>query len=737
MPRARLTIAILCSTAVLALAVTGPVSAQVEGKTNQQWFPDLLDLSPLRQDAAKSDPMGGDYDYRRQVETLDVAALKNDIANVLTTSQPWWPSDYGNYGPFFIRMAWHSAGTYRQADGRGGAGGAQQRFEPLNSWPDNVNLDKARRLLWPIKQKYGSKISWSDLMELTGNVALEQMGFKTLGFAFGRRDEWEADQTYWGPETRMLADQRHTAPGVIRKPLAASQMGLIYVNPEGPNGTPDPLAAAKEIRATFGNMGMNDEETVALIAGGHTFGKAHGARPKTCVGAAPSAAGIEKQGLGWENKCGTGTGADAVGSGLEGAWTSEPAKFTHEYLSNLFDNDWVLTKSPAGASQWRPKVLSASTMTPDATDASKKHPLMMFTTDLALKMDPAYRAIALRYRNDPTAFDKAWAAAWFKLIHRDMGPRRFYLGNEIPAQEFSWQDPLPVAPSKVIGDAEVKRIKKMVLDSGVSDAALIRTAWASAASYRKTDMRGGANGGRVRLEPQIHWLANSPQELVAVLQRLAVIRQDFNRNGGPDVSLADVIVLAGDAAIEHAASERGFKVDVPFVAGRVDATQEQTDISGYTAMEPTADGFRNYYDPADRLSPTDALVERAYMLDLSVPEMTVLVGGMRVLSANSGNSSVGVLTNRPGTLSNDFFVNLLDMRTVWAKSTRSPALYEGRDRASGQLRWTASPVDLIFGSNSELRAVAEVYAQDDARQKFVTDFVIAWNKVMNNDLRPR
>lgn len=564
MLKARLIAALLLSAAALPFAAFSPASAQAEGKTNQQWFPTTLDLSPLRQAAPKSNPMGPDYDYRRQVETLDVAALKRDIAATLTTSQPWWPSDYGNYGPFFIRMAWHGAGTYRQADGRGGAGGAQQRFEPLNSWPDNVNLDKARRLLWPIKQKYGSKVSWSDLMELTGNVALEQMGFKTLGFAFGRRDEWEADKTYRGPETEMLADQRHPASGSIKTPLAASQMGLIYVNPEGPNGIPDPLAAAKEIRATFGNMGMNDAETVALIAGGHTFGKAHGAHPTNCVGDAPSAAAIESQGLGWTNKCGTGAGADAVASGLEGAWTSEPAKFTHEYMSNLFNNDWVLTKSPAGATQWRPKVLSAKAMTPDAADSSKKHPLMMFTTDLALKMDPGFRAIALRYKNDPTAFDKAWAAAWFKLIHRDMGPRRFYLGQDVPAQEYAWQEPLPAASRSVIGQDEIKVLKSEIAASGIDDSALIRTAWASAASYRKTDMRGGANGARVRLEPQIHWLANSPQELADVLRRLAVVRDGFNRKNGRDVSMADLIVLAGGTAIEHAARQRGYKVSVPF-----------------------------------------------------------------------------------------------------------------------------------------------------------------------------
>lgn len=734
MAQGRQIIALMVSAAILPLMLSAPAAAQVEGKTNKEWFPDLLDLSPLRQQASKSNPMGPAYDYREQVKTLDVVALKRDIGQVLTTSQPWWPSDYGNYGPFFIRMAWHSAGTYRQADGRGGAGGAQQRFEPLNSWPDNVNLDKARRLLWPIKQKYGSKLSWSDLMELTGNVALEQMGFKTNGFAFGRRDEWEADKTYWGPETKMLDDQRHAAPGVIKKPLAASQMGLIYVNPEGPNGNPDPLAAAKEIRATFGNMGMNDEETVALIAGGHTFGKSHGAHPKSCVGDAPSALGVEKQGLGWENKCGSGYGADTVGAGPEGAWSSQPAKFTHEYMSNLFDNDWVLTKSPAGASQWKPRVVTAKTMTPDAADPAKMHPLMMFTTDLSLKMDPAYRAISLRFKNDPTAFDKAWANAWFKLIHRDMGPRRFYLGSEIPAQEFAWQEPLPTAPAPTLGTGDIRSLKERIAASGIDDAALIRTAWASAASYRKTDMRGGANGARVRLEPQIHWLANSQQELAEVLAKLGTIQADFNRKGGRYVSTADLIVLAGDTAVEHAAMLGGNKVSVPFTPGRVDATQEQTDVAGYRAMEPTADGFRNYYAPSDRLSPAEALVERAYMLDLSVPEMTVLVGGMRVLNANADRSTVGVLTDKPGTLNNDFFVNLLDMRTIWSKSAASAAMYSGKDRASGRQRWTASPVDLVFGSNSELRAVSEVYAQADSQRKFVDDFVTAWTKVMNNDL---
>lgn len=710
------------------------------GRTNRDWWPNQLSLEILQQNGLSGNPMGDDFDYAEAFKSLDYAAVKQDLVALMTDSQPWWPADYGHYGPFFIRMAWHSAGTYRTGDGRGGSSSGSQRFAPLNSWPDNGNLDKARRLLWPIKSKYGQKLSWADLFIMAGNVAIESMGGPVFGFGGGRQDVFEPlKDIYWGTEEEWLGATRidEEAGKALENPLAAIQLGLIYVNPEGPGGCPNPLGSARDMRETFARMGMNDEETVALIAGGHTFGKSHGAHPKSCVGDAPSALGVEKQGLGWENRCGTGVGADAVGSGLEGAWTSQPAKFTHEYMSNLFDNDWVLTKSPAGASQWRPKVLSASTMTPDAADPSKTHPLMMFTTDLALKMDPAYRAIALRYRNDPTAFDKAWAAAWFKLIHRDMGPRRFYLGNDVPTQQYAWQEPLPAASGSVIGDGDIKRLKGEIAASGIGDAALIRTAWASAASYRKTDMRGGANGARVRLEPQIHWLANSPQELAEVLRRLAVMRDGFNRKNGRDVSMADLIVLAGDTAIEHAASERGYRISVPFSAGRVDATQEQTDVAGYKAMEPSADGFRNFYDPADRLSPTEALIDRAYMLDLSVPEMTVLVGGMRALNANAAGSPVGVLTDRPGTLSNDFFVNLLDMNTVWSKSGREVALYEGKDRATGRVRWTASPVDLIFGSNSELRSVSEVYAQADGGQKFVSDFAAAWTKVMNNDLQPK
>ena len=712
-----------------------PVAAQVEGKTNDQWWPNRLDLTPLRQMAPRSNPYGEKFDYAAAFNALDLAAVKKDIAAVLTTSQPWWPADYGNYGPFFIRMAWHGAGTYRMSDGRGGSGGAQQRFEALNSWPDNVNLDRARRLIWPIKQKYGRALSWGDLMELTGNVALAQMGFKTIGFAGGRVDDWESDNTYWGPETTMLADQRHTGPGQIQKPLAASQMGLIYVNPEGPNANPDPLAAAKEIRATFGNMGMNDYETVALIAGGHTFGKSHGAHPQSCKGVAPTAAGVERQGFGYDSHCGTGYGADTVGAGPEGAWSTNPTPFTTEYLTNLFGNDWVLIKGPGGAHQWQPKVIRANVMTPDAADPSKTHPLMMFTTDLSLKMDPAYRPIAQNFKDHPEEFSDAFAKAWFKLLHRDMGPRSRYLGSEVPKEEFIWQDPLPAAAGKTITASEAAELKRKIMATGVSGPALIRTAWASAATFRKTDFRGGTNGARVRLEPQIHWLANSPQELPGVLQRLAAVQADFNAHASRQVSLADVIVLGGNAAIEAAAEQGGMKIAVPFVPGRVDATQDQTDVKGFSALEPTADGFRNYYRADSRLAPAQALVDRAALLDLTVPEMTVLVGGMRALNANAAGSRDGVLTDRPGTLSNDFFVNLLDMKTSWVKAPTA-GLYEGHDRASGKLRWTATPVDLIFGSNAELRAVAEVYGSNDGKTKFMQDFVTAWSKVMDLDRRP-
>ena len=738
-----LRLAALISVAVVPLAIAAPALAQVppsasgSGMTNQDWWPDRLDLGPLRQQAAESNPLGGDFDYAEAFNSLDLEAVKADIREVLTTSQPWWPADYGNYGPFFIRMAWHSAGTYRVADGRGGAVGGQQRFEPLNSWPDNVNLDKARRLVWPIKQKYGRNISWGDLMALTGNVALESMGFETLGFAGGRTDDWEADQVYWGPEQRFLADARYSGDRQLQRPLAAVQMGLIYVNPEGPNGNPDPIAAARDIRETFGRMGMDDEETVALIAGGHTFGKAHGARaPADCVGAAPAAASVEQQDIGWQNRCGKGNAEDTISSGLEGAWTSNPIAFTTEYLDNLFAFEWVKTTSPAGAIQWIPSDSSAADNVPDAHVAGLRHAPIMFTTDLSLREDPAYRAIAMRFHENPQQFSDAFARAWFKLIHRDMGPRSNYLGSEVPAQQFIWQDPLPSASYAAINTQDVSLLKSRILASGLTGPQLVRTAWASAASYRGTDMRGGANGARIRLEPQIRWLANNPEELQTVIAKLQVIQSDFNQSarGGRQVSLADLIVLAGNTAVEQAARLAGNEITLPFTPGRVDATQAQTDVASFAALEPTADGFRNYYAISNTRSPAEMLVERANLLTLTVPEMTVLVGGMRALNANSAQSSEGVFTARPGALSNDFFVNLLDMRTQWSKSDSAPGLYVGTDRVTGQRRWTATPVDLIFGSNSELRAVAEVYASDDAEATFIQDFSEAWTKVMNLDL---
>lgn len=728
----------MISVALVPLAVSAPVVAQERAMTNKDWWPDRLDLSPLRQEAPQSNPFGPDYNYAEEFNTLDLDAVKADIAKVLTTSQPWWPADYGNYGPFFIRMAWHSAGTYRITDGRGGAGGGQQRFEPLNSWPDNVSLDKARRLVWPIKQKYGRKLSWADLMALSGTVALEQMGFKTIGFAGGRVDDWEPDTVYWGPENKMLADQRYSRDHKLERPLAAVQMGLIYVNPEGPNGNPDPLAAAKDIRETFGRMAMDDEETVALIAGGHTFGKAHGAHdPGKCVGAEPSAAPVEQQGFGWKNTCGKGNAEDTVSSGLEGAWTSNPVAFTTDYLDNLFRFDWVQTKSPAGAVQWVPSDESAATFTPDAHLKGVRHKPIMFTTDLSLKADPAYREIALRFQKNPQLFADAFARAWFKLTHRDMGPSSRYLGKDVPSQQFKWQDPLPKADYVQIGAADVTDLKSRILGSGLTVPQLVRTAWASAASYRDTDMRGGANGARVRLEPQIHWLANNPSELQSVLKTLETIQSSFNRTqkGGKQVSLADLIVLGGSAAIEQAAKQAGTNIEVPFTAGRVDATQSQTDAASFAPLEPKADGFRNYYAADSRLSPAEMLVERADLLNLTVPEMTVLVGGMRALNANTGGSANGVLTSRPGVLTNDFFVNLLDMSTAWTKSGKSDGLYEGRSRDTDALKWTATPVDLVFGSNSELRAVSEVYASNDGGDKFVRDFVKAWTAVMNRDLQ--
>ena len=720
-----------------------PARAESDGKSastpvtsNQFWWPERLDLSPLRQQAIESDPMGREFNYAEAFNKLDLKAVKKDIEQVLKTSQPWWPADYGNYGPFFIRMAWHSAGTYRIADGRGGAGGGQQRFEPLNSWPDNANLDKARRLLWPLKQRYGKSISWADLMVLAGNVSLESMGFKTFGFAGGRRDQWEADLVYWGPERKFLADERHTTDGKLANPLAAVQMGLIYVNPEGPNGKPDPLAAAKDIREAFGRMAMNDEETVALIAGGHSFGKAHGAAaPDKCVGAAPAGGPLEQQGLGWANRCGTGSGKDAITSGLEGAWTSTPARFSMDYLSNLFMHEWVQTKSPAGATQWIPKDGKAAGSVPDAHDSTKSHAPIMFTTDLALKFDPSYQKVSKRFLDNPKEFEVAFAKAWFKLTHRDMGPRARYLGGEVPKDALSWQDPIPPVNHKLIGLAEIKGLKKTLLDSGLTGGELIRTAWASAATFRGTDKRGGANGARIRLAPQKDWAANSPTEVAKVIQRLQTIQTEFNksRTDGMKVSLADIVVLGGSAAVERAAKSAGFDVEVSFKPGRMDASEEQTDVASFAVLEPKADGFRNYYGQGNTLSPAEMLVERANLLKLTVPEMTALIGGMRVLDTNTDHSKNGVFTNRPGALTNDFFANLLDMSTKWQKSSSKEGLYEGVDRATGKLKWTATPVDLVLGSHSELRAIAEVYAAEDGKQKFAQDFVKAWAKVMMLD----
>jgi len=722
--------------ATLAMAVTtGPASAQAM-KTNQSWWPEQLNLQPLRQHAAESNPLGDDFNYAEEFKKVDLDALKGDIKAVLTDSQDWWPADYGHYGPFFIRMAWHSAGTYRISDGRGGAGGGQQRFEPLNSWPDNGNLDKARRLLWPVKQKYGRSVSWADLMVLAGTVAMEDMGFKTFGFAGGRADDWEPDLVYWGPENEFLADERYSGDRKLAKPLAAVQMGLIYVNPEGPNGNPDPLLAAKDIRETFGRMAMNDEETVALIAGGHTFGKAHGAaKPDECVGPEPAAAGIEEQGFGWKNKCGTGKGVDTITSGLEGAWSVNPTAWTTQYLDNLFAYEWVQTRSPAGAIQWIPANNQAANLVPDAHDKSRRHAPVMFTTDLSLKFDPAYRKISKRFQENPEEFELAFAKAWFKLTHRDMGPRARYVGTDVPDTELLWQDPVPAVDYVLIDANDVAKLKAKILDSGLSTSDLVRTAWASASSFRGTDMRGGANGARIRLEPQKSWAANDPKDLAKALKRLERVQKDFNKSlsDGKQVSLADVIVLGGAAAIEKAAKQAGFDVTVPFKPGRTDASQQQTDVASFAVLEPTADGFRNYYGAGNYRSPAEALVDKANLLTLTVPEMTVLVGGMRALDANAGGSSAGVFTDRPGTLSNDFFVNLLSMDTQWSKSAKNEGIYEGRDRASNKLKWTGTPVDLIFGSNSELRAVAEVYASDDAKEMFVQDFVDAWTKVMTLD----
>ncbi len=721
------------ATVMLALPPSGVAG---EAKSNQFWWPEQLNLKPLRDHAAESNPMGDDFNYAQEFAKLDLDEVKKDIDTVLTDSQDWWPADYGHYGPFFIRMAWHSAGTYRVADGRGGAGGGQQRFEPLNSWPDNANLDKARRLLWPVKQKYGRSLSWADLMVLAGNVALESMGFETYGFAGGREDDWEADLVYWGPETEFLADERYSGDRELAKPLAAVQMGLIYVNPEGPNGVPDPLLAAKDIRETFGRMAMNDEETVALIAGGHTFGKAHGARsPEDCIGPEPAAEGIEEQGFGWNNKCGSGNGPDTITSGLEGAWSANPIAWSSQYLDNLFNFEWVQTKSPAGATQWIPKDGAASNLVPDAFDKTKRHAPIMFTTDLSLKFDPSYREISQRFRKNPQEFQQAFAKAWFKLTHRDMGPLARYVGDDLPDEPLLWQDPIPAVDYALIDDTDVAALKAEILDSGLSIPALVRTAWSSAASFRGTDMRGGANGARVRLAPMKDWDANSPAELRKVLKSLEKIQKDFNdaQSDNTRVSMADLIVLGGAAAIEAAAKEAGHDVTVPFVAGRADATQAQTDVESFAVMEPTADGFRNFYTSENARSPAEMLIDKADLLTLTVPEMTVLVGGLRALDANTGGVSHGVFTDRPGTLSNDYFVNLLSMSTKWRKAPEKDGLYEGIDRASGQVRWTATPVDLVFGSHAELRAVAEVYAENGGEEKFVSDFVDAWSKVMTLD----
>ncbi|MGB8693036.1 MAG: catalase/peroxidase HPI [Steroidobacteraceae bacterium] len=705
-------------------------------RSNADWWPNQLKLNILHQHSSKSDPMGEEFDYAREFASLDLNGVVRDLQALMTDSQDWWPADFGHYGPLFIRMAWHSAGTYRIGDGRGGAGSGSQRFAPLNSWPDNVNLDKARRLLWPIKQKYGRRISWADLMILAGNVALESMGFKTFGFAGGRADVWEPEEDiYWGSESAWLGDKRYSGERDLENPLAAVQMGLIYVNPEGPNGNPDPLAAARDIRETFARMAMNDEETVALIAGGHTFGKTHGAGDAALVGPVPEAAGIEEQGFGWKSSFGTGKGGDTISSGLEVTWTSTPTKWSNDYFSNLFGYEWELTKSPAGAHQWRPKGGAGAATVPDAHDRSKRHAPAMLTTDLALRFDPAYEKISRRFHENPDQFAEAFARAWFKLTHRDMGPRSRYLGALVPREQLLWQDPIPALDHKLIEAQDIAALKASILASGLSISQLVTTAWASAATFRGSDKRGGANGARIRLGPQKDWEVNQPAELATVLQKLGAIHKDFNsaQSGGKQVSLADLIVLGGCAAIEAAAKQGGQDVKVPFSPGRVDASQQQTDVNSFAVLEPAADGFRNYLRKGLERSAAELLVDRANLLTLTAPEMTVLVGGMRSLNANFGQSQHGVFTRRPGTLSNDFFVNLLDMNTKWQKSATSAGVLEGCDRVTGKLKWTGTIVDLVFGSNSQLRALAEVYACNDAQQAFVRDFVAAWNKVMNLD----
>jgi catalase-peroxidase len=710
-------------------------------RSNRDWWPNQLNLKILHQHSALSDPMGEAFNYAEEFQKLDYEALKKDLRALMTESQDWWPADFGHYGPLFIRMAWHSAGTYRTGDGRGGAGAGQQRFAPLNSWPDNVSLDKARRLLWPLKQKYGKKISWADLMILAGNVALESMGFKTFGFAGGRADVWEPEEdVYWGSETAWLAtsdkpNSRYSGDRDLENPLAAVQMGLIYVNPEGPDGNPDPIAAAKDIRETFARMAMNDEETVALIAGGHTFGKTHGAAAASHCGPEPEAAGLEEQGLGWKNSFGTGKGGDTITSGLEVTWTTTPTKWSNNFFWNLFGYEWELTKSPAGAHQWTPKHGMGANTVPDAHDPSKRHAPSMLTTDLSLRFDPAYEKISRRFFENPDQFADAFARAWFKLTHRDMGPRSRYLGPEIPAEELVWQDPVPAVDHALIDASDVSALKAKILASGLSISDLVSTAWASASTFRGSDKRGGANGARIRLAPQKDWEVNQPAQLATVLQKLEAIQKEFNasQSGGKKVSLADLIVLGGNAAVEQAAKKAGLAVDVPFTPGRTDASQEQTDVDSFSVLEPIADGFRNYLKGKYTVSAEELLVDKAQLLTLTAPEMTVLVGGLRVLGANAGKSTHGVFTKQPETLTNDFFVNLLDMATAWQPVSDARDLYEGRDRATGDLKWTGTRVDLIFGSHSQLRAIAEVYGSADAKDKFVKDFVAAWNKVMNAD----
>jgi catalase-peroxidase len=707
-----------------------------DGRTNPEWWPAQLRLDILHQHGAASNPLGAEFDYAAAFETLDLTAVKKDLLALMTDSQAWWPADFGHYGPLFIRMAWHSAGTYRTADGRGGAGGGNQRFAPLNSWPDNVNLDKARRLLWPIKRKYGRGISWADLLILAGNVALESMGFETFGFAGGREDLWEPEKdVYWGPETTWLGDERYSGDRDLENPLAAVQMGLIYVNPEGPNGKPDPVAAARDIRETFARMAMNDEETVALIAGGHSFGKTHGAGDAKLVGPEPEAAGLEEQGLGWRSRFGTGKGGDAITSGLEVTWTRTPTKWSNDFLSNLFGYEWELTKSPAGAHQWQPRSGAGARTVPDAHDSSKRSPPTMLTTDLALKFDPAYEKIARRFHEHPEQLADAFARAWFKLTHRDMGPRARYLGPEVPAEELLWQDPIPAVDHELIDERDIGSLKAKILAAGLSVSQLVSTAWASACTFRGSDKRGGANGARIRLAPQKDWEVNQPAQLARVLRVLEGIQREFNRaqSGGKRVALADLIVLAGCAGVEQAAKAAGHAVTVPFTPGRMDASQEKTDVDSMAVLEPVADGFRNYQKARYRVPAEHLLVDRAQLLKLTAPEMTVLVGGLRVLNANFAQSPHGVFTERREVLTNDFFVSLLDMGTTWQAASEGKEVFEGRDRATGALRWTATRVDLVFGSNAQLRAIAEVYASSDGQEKFVRDFVAAWNKVMNLD----